>query len=42
MSKPAGPILIFGGNGQLGFELRRSLAPIDEIVALDRKNCNCR
>jgi dTDP-4-dehydrorhamnose reductase len=28
-------ILLFGKNGQLGWELQRSLAPLGEIVALD-------
>jgi dTDP-4-dehydrorhamnose reductase len=30
-------ILLFGKNGQLGWELQRSLAPLGEIIALDRK-----
>lgn len=29
-------ILLFGKNGQLGWELQRSLAPLGELVALDR------
>ncbi len=29
-------ILLFGKNGQLGWELQRSLAPLAELVALDR------
>lgn len=29
-------ILILGKNGQLGWELQRSLAPLGEIIALDR------
>ena len=29
-------ILLFGKNGQLGWELQRSLAPLGEMVALDR------
>ncbi|WP_341915003.1 dTDP-4-dehydrorhamnose reductase [Polaromonas sp. YR568] len=29
-------ILLFGKNGQIGWELQRSLAPLGEIVALDR------
>lgn len=28
-------ILVFARNGQLGFELRRTLAPLGEVVALD-------
>jgi dTDP-4-dehydrorhamnose reductase len=29
-------ILLFGKNGQVGFELQRSLAPLGEVIALDR------
>ena len=29
-------ILLYGKNGQLGWELQRSLAPLGELVALDR------
>ncbi len=29
-------ILLFGPNGQVGWELQRSLAPLGEIIALDR------
>lgn len=29
-------ILLFGKNGQLGWELQRSLAPLGELIALDR------
>lgn len=29
-------ILLFGKNGQVGWELQRSLAPLGEVVALDR------
>ena len=29
-------ILLFGRNGQIGWELQRSLAPLGELVALDR------
>jgi dTDP-4-dehydrorhamnose reductase len=29
-------LLVTGSNGQVGFELRRSLAPLGEVVALDR------
>lgn len=29
-------ILLFGRNGQVGWELQRSLAPLGELVALDR------
>ena len=31
-------ILLLGKNGQLGWELQRSLAPLGEVVALDRHN----
>jgi dTDP-4-dehydrorhamnose reductase len=33
-------ILLTGKNGQLGFELRRSLAPLGRIVAVDREECD--
>ncbi|MGO4303093.1 dTDP-4-dehydrorhamnose reductase [Cupriavidus sp. RAF12] len=33
-------ILITGADGQLGFELRRSFAPLGEVIALDRKACD--
>ncbi|CAJ93984.1 dTDP-4-dehydrorhamnose reductase [Cupriavidus necator] len=33
-------ILLTGSNGQVGFELRRSLAPLGRIVALDRSACD--
>jgi dTDP-D-glucose 4,6-dehydratase len=29
-------ILLFGKNGQVGWELQRSLAPLGELIALDR------
>ena len=29
-------VLLFGANGQVGWELQRSLAPLGELVALDR------
>ena len=28
-------ILLFGKNGQVGWELQRSLAPLGELIALD-------
>ena len=28
-------ILLFGKNGQVGWELQRSLAPLGELLALD-------
>ena len=31
-------LLLLGKNGQVGWELQRSLAPLGEIVALDRSN----
>ena len=33
-------ILLTGRNGQVGFELQRSLAPLGELVALDRTSCD--
>ena len=30
-------ILLFGKNGQVGWELQRSLAPLGEVIALDRQ-----
>ena len=33
-------ILVTGSNGQVGFELRRSLAPLGNVVALDRAACD--
>ncbi|EON18948.1 dTDP-4-dehydrorhamnose reductase [Cupriavidus sp. GA3-3] len=32
--------LVTGSNGQVGFELRRSLAPLGRVVALDRTGCD--
>jgi dTDP-4-dehydrorhamnose reductase len=31
-------ILLFGKNGQVGWELQRSLAPLGEVIALDRQS----
>ncbi|WP_341908079.1 dTDP-4-dehydrorhamnose reductase [Polaromonas sp. YR568] len=31
-------ILLFGKNGQVGWELQRSLAPLGELIALDRRS----
>ncbi len=33
-------ILLLGRNGQLGFELRRALAPVGPVVAVGRQECN--
>lgn len=33
-------ILLFGKNGQVGWELQRSLAPLGELVALDRHSAD--
>ncbi len=33
-------ILLTGGNGQVGFELRRSLAPLGELLVVDRADCD--
>ena len=33
-------ILLFGKNGQVGWELQRSLAPLGELIALDRHNAD--
>ncbi len=33
-------ILLFGKNGQLGWELQRSLAPLGEVIALNRKSAD--
>ncbi|UTW09998.1 dTDP-4-dehydrorhamnose reductase [Marinobacterium rhizophilum] len=33
-------ILLLGKNGQVGWELQRALAPLGELVALDRKGLN--
>jgi len=32
-------ILLLGKNGQVGWELQRSLAPLGEVIALDRQGC---
>ena len=31
-------ILLLGKNGQVGWELQRSLAPLGELLALDRSS----
>lgn len=33
-------ILLFGKNGQVGWELQRSLAPLGELIALDRHSAD--
>jgi dTDP-4-dehydrorhamnose reductase len=33
-------ILVTGKNGQVGFELQRSLAPLGELAAFDRTECD--
>lgn len=33
-------ILLTGKNGQVGFELQRSLAPVGEVVAIDHARCD--
>jgi len=33
-------LLLLGANGQIGWELRRSLQPLGNIVALDRHDCD--
>jgi len=33
-------IILFGKNGQVGWELQRSLAPLGELIALDRHSPN--
>ena len=33
-------IVLLGANGQLGWELQRSLAPLGELHALDRRSAD--
>ena len=33
-------LLVTGANGQVGWELRRSLAAIGDVIAMDRKACD--
>jgi len=33
-------ILLFGANGQVGWELRRALMPLGELTAVTRKDCD--
>lgn len=39
-SRETPKLLVTGSNGQVGFELRRSLAPLGHVVALDRSTCD--
>ncbi|ASF48473.1 dTDP-4-dehydrorhamnose reductase [Methylovulum psychrotolerans] len=34
-------ILLFGKNGQVGWELQRALAPLGEVIAVDRHSALC-
>lgn len=38
----AADILLFGGNGQVGWELQRSLAPLGRLLALGAADCDLR
>jgi len=40
MENKAIKLLLLGKNGQIGFELQRSLAPLGELIALDRVECD--
>jgi dTDP-4-dehydrorhamnose reductase len=33
-------LLVIGANGQIGWELTRSLTPLGEVIALDREGCD--
>ena len=33
-------LLVIGANGQIGWELTRSLLPLGEVIALDRERCD--
>ena len=33
-------LMLTGANGQVGWELRRSLLPIGDVIALDRTGCD--
>lgn len=39
-SRTVPKLLVTGSSGQVGFELRRSLAPLGEVIALDRAACD--
>lgn len=34
------PILLFGSNGQVGWQLQRSLSPLGTVTAVDRTQCD--
>lgn len=38
--RPEMKILLTGKNGQVGFELQRSLAPLGEVIAVDHGDCD--
>ena len=33
-------LLVTGADGQVGWELRRSLMPLGEVIAMDRNACD--
>jgi len=39
-NKSSPRILLLGCNGQVGWELQRALAPLGELIALDRSRCD--
>jgi dTDP-4-dehydrorhamnose reductase len=43
MAHDSGPlVLLFGANGQVGYELRRTLMPLGRVVVLDRRSADLR
>ena len=34
------PILLFGCEGQVGWQLQRSLSPLGTVTAVDRRQCD--
>lgn len=40
MSRQSTPILLLGRDGQVGWQLQRSLAPLGEVTALGRAECD--